>query len=217
MSVATAFTLESAADAISLRDRLRCHWWTKIWLGALLIVVFVVSYTWAQRWGVVAPSPPIVTPVDRLIPFQPHWIWVYLTLYPLTGVAWLATRRSQLWRYAAGFVFILAVATTCFFLWPVDAPRPEVLPATPTFRLMIFLDTPLNTLPSLHVAFAFYHARLVERLLQPATRGRALLWTWVALLCFSTLAVKQHNFVDVPTALLLAVLGDQLAWRKAAT
>ncbi len=198
---------------MTLTVRLRSHWRLKLTLGAAMAAAFAVGYAWVQRWPIRAPLPPLVTPVDRAIPFSPGWVWAYLSLYGLLGAGWLAATRAELWRYAAGYAVILAAALLCFLLWPVASPRPAVLPDAAVFDAVAFLDLTTNTVPSLHVAFAVYHARLVERLVAPPVWARAGLWLWVAAIAYATLATKQHWFVDVPTGALLGGVGDWLAWR----
>ena len=200
---------------MSLAQRLRSHWRFKLVLGGALVLAFTVGYAYVQRWPIRPPRPPVVTPLDHAIPFAPGWVWAYLSLYPLLGAAWLAQTRPQLWRYLAGFAAILLAACVCFLVWPIRSPRPAVLPDRLVFHAMSFLDLPTNTIPSLHVAFAVYHARLIERLLAVPTRWRVGLWAWVAAIAYSTLATKQHAVIDVPTGALLGGVGDWLAWRNA--
>ena len=195
--------------------RLRSHAPMKVALGAVLIVAFAAGYAYVQRWPIRDARPPVVTAVDRLVPFSPAWVWPYLSLYPLTAAAWLATTRAELWRYAGGFLAVLAVALACFLLWPIASPRPAALPDAAVFEAMRWLDLPTNTAPSLHVAFAAYHARLVGRVAPVPAWGRAALWAWVAVIAYATLATKQHSAVDVPTGAALGLAGDWLAWRGA--
>ena len=199
----------------TLRNRILTLAPAKLLLGLGLTAGFLVGYARVQRWPAHEPLPPLLTPVDGWIPFQPAWIAVYLTLYPVMAVAWLATTREQLVRYALGFTGISLVAFACFHLWPIRAPRPDALPETWIFELLAWLDEPYNTPPSLHVAFAVFHARLLERLARPRAAVRAGLWAWVVLVSYATLATKQHALVDVPAGAGLGFAGDAAAgWRR---
>lgn len=195
-------------------ERIRQHAWMKVWFGGLLVVVFVVVYGGTQRLSVRPEVTLWPTAVDRWIAFSPGWFAVYFMLYPLTAAAWLATERSQIVRYGAGLMLILAVAAICFVLWPIAGPRPAGPPQQWWLEMFYRVDLPGNTLPSLHVSFAVYHARLIERLVKVPTPGRVALWVLVGLISYSTMATKQHWFLDVPAGAMLGFVGDRLAWRK---
>jgi hypothetical protein len=183
----------------------------KVWLGAALGVFFCVGYFTLQRHPFRPPATLPLTAIDRAVPFVPGWAWVYQSVYLLMPTGWLATRRAELWRYAAGFVGIALVGFACFTVYPTAAPRPAMVPDSGMYGLLVSYDGVVNAWPSLHVALATYHALLVGRLVGGGW-WTPLLAAWVGLIAFSTLATKQHYVVDLPPGLLLGWLGDRLAW-----
>jgi len=74
-------------------------------------------------------------------------------------------------------------------------------------------DRNLNAFPSLHAGLAAYSV-----LFGSATQsGRlvAVCGLWLVVIMFATLATKQHYFLDLPPALLLAWLAHRWAgWRR---
>lgn len=164
-----------------------------------------------------------LTPIDHAVPFQPAWVYAYLSLYAMLVVPpLLATRPAQLWRYTAGAILMFFAAAIVFLLWPVEYPRPpfpHVAPAA--YRLVITIDRPLNSIPSLHAGLVAYSLLFAPRALSDLPRlarrlTLALLALWGAVILYATLTTKQHYLLDLPPGLLLAWAADRLAWRTAA-
>ncbi len=196
--------------------RLRAHWRTKLWLGALLAALFCAGYFAIERHPLRPATALRLTAIDRAVPFAPRWVWVYQSIYLLLPLAWLCETAGQLRRYALGFLGLSAVGFACFLCWPIAGPRPLELPADPLYRLLVSYDSPANCLPSLHVALAAYAAAVAIAVTGGAGRRLliAVLPAWVALIAYSTLATKQHYWVDLPPGILLGWLAQRLAFRS---
>jgi membrane-associated phospholipid phosphatase len=198
--------------------RLRSHRRLKHWIGTLLTIVFCAGYFALQRWPLRPVQTLELTWIDRAIAFSPGWVWVYQSVYLLLTSAWLARTRDQLHRYAAGFLFVTMIGFAFFLAWPIAAPRPADAPRTGMFGLLLAYDGLVNCFPSLHVALATYAACFAAHVLDRRPRWVvAVLAAWVALICYATLATKQHYFVDVPAGLLLGWLGHVSAERLRAS
>jgi hypothetical protein len=104
------------------------HWPMKLWLGSALTAVFCVGYFTIERYPSRPPTHLPLSSVDRWVGFSPGWAVVYQSLYLLTPLGWLARTREELWRYAAGFLFVTLVGFACFVAWPVAGPRPADVP-----------------------------------------------------------------------------------------
>ena len=202
------------SDSLRLGDRLRAHWRMKLWLGALLGTFFCAGYFTLQRVTIRPPRTFELTAIDRWAGFSPAWVWVYQSWYLLLPLAWFAETREQLQRYTLGFVITSVIAFAFFLFWPVAGPRPTDVRPDGMYGLLVSYDTPLNTFPSLHVALSTYSVFFFA-----AVTGRAappwviLLAAWVVLVCYSTLATKQHYFVDVPAGIALGWFGHAVAGR----
>jgi membrane-associated phospholipid phosphatase len=163
-----------------------------------------------------------VTPLDDWVDFDPRWIWPYLSialLVPLSPL--LATGRECLRRYARGLALLCLICFASFLLFPVEGPRPQMLPDHDMYRLLVSYDSPSNSLPSLHAGLTLYSMLFAFRVLRDAVgrRGRfaivAVGSTWGAVILYATLATKQHWAIDLVAGLLVAFLAHRLVWRKA--
>jgi membrane-associated phospholipid phosphatase len=187
-----------------------------------LAVGICVPYFTLQRLDVFPLRALPVTAVDLWIPFQPAWIWAYLSIALLVPIApLLATRREQLMRYAKGLALLCLPCFAAFLVFPVEGPRPEVAGADALYELLVSWDRASNSLPSLHAGLVVYSLLFALRVLRDDGSVRGLSahavsgWTWGALILYSTLATKQHWAIDLPAGVLLACAAHALAWRDA--
>jgi hypothetical protein len=97
----------------------------KIVMLLTLPVAVTAGYLAVQR-AVVLPNGRVpLTWFDRVIPFQPRWVWVYLSLYLLNPIGPVFARsREDLLRYARGILFFFVCGFVCFVVFPVPGPRP---------------------------------------------------------------------------------------------
>jgi membrane-associated phospholipid phosphatase len=194
----------------------------KLWLGAALTLVFCAGYFAIQYYPLRPPTRLELTFIDRSVPFSPRWVWVYQSIYLLLLASWLCETVDQLRRYAIGFAILMVAGFTCFLFWPVTGPRPQELSPEflndPLYRALVSYDTTLNSFPSLHVALATYSACVAVAVTSGSLRRwlTIVLPLWVALICYSTLATKQHYWVDLPPGIALGWLARRIAWRRGA-
>ncbi len=165
-------------------------------------------------------SVPLVW-LDRAIPFQPRWVWVYLSLYLLNPVAPLLARSGQdLLRYARGILFLFASGLACFLLFPVAGPRPFAPEGEWLYNRLIALDRPYNSFPSLHAACAVYAVLFATYASTDSSRPglrKFLLccaWLWVGLILYSTIATRQHFALDLPPGIFLAWLAARVCFDR---
>ncbi|HEY7119616.1 MAG TPA: phosphatase PAP2 family protein [Tepidisphaeraceae bacterium] len=198
----------------------RCFGW-KLLLLVVLPPLFECCYVLPQLAPVFnEPYQMGLTWVDRVVPFEPAWVGAYLSVYLMVPLAPLfATTRGQLWRYTLGMAVMFVGAGVFFFCCPVAYPRPPRPAGAPGLYLLITsIDKPLNAMPSLHAGMAAYTLLYARRILAdlPPRQLRALLafgWVWTAVIFYATLATKQHYLLDLPAGMVLAWVGDRVAWR----
>ncbi len=197
----------------ALLNRLRSNLGLKVVLLLTLPAAVTVVYLGIQREIILPARQVPLTWLDRSIPFQPQWIWAYLSLYLLNPIGPLFTRsRQDLLRYARGVLFFFACGFICFVLFPVAGPRPLAADSYWLYRRLIAIDRPYNSFPSLHAACAVYavlfaaHSSLDTSRRTLRTYLLIVAWIWVALILYSTLATRQHFFIDLPGGILLGWL-----------
>jgi membrane-associated phospholipid phosphatase len=191
-----------------------------VWLG--LAAGICVPYFTLQRVELFPRRTVPVLALDRAIPFEPAWLWAYLSLGLLVPLApLLATRTDELARYARGLALLCLACFAAFLLVPVEGPRPAVPPDHGAYQMLVAVDRPANSFPSLHAGLAVYSLVFALRVLRDgvATGTRRALAAagclWVALILYSTLATRQHWAVDLPAGMALAFAAHALTWRSA--
>jgi hypothetical protein len=183
------------------------------------ITVFFFAYFLLQRFPVYAVTVMPLTAVDRLVPFQPAMLVLYLSLWFYVSLPPALMRtRPELFAYGwiAGGVAVTGLAI--FFFWPTSIPVTTGIEWSryPGFTWLKSVDAAQNACPSLHVAFAVFSGVWLDRLLrkiQLPAGERVLNAAWCLGIVYSTLATRQHVAVD---ALAGAALGLLAAWYRPA-
>lgn len=200
-----------------MRARLQAHWRTKLWLTAVLNLLFWAGYGLLSHHAFFPLRTPPLTWLDRAVPYQPKpWGWIYLSQFLFTGtLPWLLPTKDGLRRYVSGMAFMCVVSFTIFLFFPVAAPRPPDPPAAGAMAWIVGYDGPLNAFPSLHAGFLIYTAELTWRMFR-GQRSRAVIVggvLWGALILYATLATRQHFALDLAAGAALGYISDRLAWR----
>ena len=155
--------------------------------------------------------------LDRAIPVQPEWMFVYGSLYVFVVVLpLLVVREPGLIRRAMqSYLLVMVVSYAGFLLYPTSAPRTDAVPgegfAAWTLRLAYSLDPPYNCFPSLHVAYSFVSALACARVHHGVGRVGV---AWAALIGVSTVFTKQHYVLDVAGGTAAAGLAYVLFLRR---
>ena len=190
------------------------------WVSFLVVALIQGLVYWATRVPLAHMEKlDLSTPLDALVPFQPVWISVYVLSFVSWGVTLVLLfrqRRDHVYRNTSAYILTLLLTGALFLLLPAAIERPEV-PGRDFFswltRLIYSIDQPNNLCPSLHVISSYYCWRCLY-----GTEGiprwyRRFNFVFLLLVCACILFVKQHLFVDIPTAVLAAEIPLQLAKR----
>ena len=212
---------QASSREVPLLARIPKRFGSKLLLLVLLAPLLNLCYflpQWAPLFKLHHQIP--VTAIDRLTPFDPWWVYPYLSMYVMILIPpVLATTGEQLRRYAIGMAAMFLAAAVCFFLYPVAYDRPPFpAGAGPLYRLVVSMDQPINCIPSLHAGMTVYALFFAARIFTDlAAKLRRLLltigWLWTGMILYGTLATKQHYFLDLPAGALLAWVSHRIAWR----
>lgn len=192
--------------------RLRAHLPLKVFGTSVAISVFMVIYFILLRHPFFSVTLIPLTPLDRLIGFEPWSLVPYVSLwFYISCVPMLLAKRRELELYLSSVVLLAAVGFGIFLFWPTAVPAPDLdWTHYPSVAFLKSVDATGNACPSLHVAYAVLTALWLGRLLQDlkAPRWMHLVnWVWCLVIAYSTLATKQHVAIDLlGGALLGAVL-----------
>lgn len=174
--------------------------------------LFGLLFALAERGGLPLTYHPIYVPVDDRIPFCEYFLPFYLFWFLfLSGMVVytlffdIPAFRKMMWftilAYSATML-IYFLYPTCQELRPTEFARDNAF--TRFIRWFYVFDTNTNVCPSLHVIGSFsavVGAWYSRRFSTPGWRAAFLLAA--ALICVSTVFLKQHSVVDVLAALPL--------------
>lgn len=198
----------------------RHRFWLKFLGISGFMWLFFVAYFHVLR----NPARPVMdmplTWVDQWVSFQPWAFWAYASLWVYVGIpAGAAPDLRSLIRHGAWAAALCAAGLACFYFWPTAVPAAGLAVGSAEhagFAVLQGLDAPGNACPSLHVATALFAAAWNHRLLADLGAARwayALNALWAGLIVYSTLAIKQHVFLDVVGGTLLAAVFAVLSLR----
>ena len=187
--------------------------------------LFGLLFFFVERLSPVEEYFPIYCTLDDLIPFCeffliPYLFWfVYLVgMHLYTLLCDVAIFRRFMWfiilSYSAA-ILIYLLFPTCQELRPAAFERDN--PFTRFLFYFYQFDTHTNVCPSIHVigSAAVWCASLrIQRFQTPA--WRLAFGISGALICASTVFLKQHSTVDVLAAIPICVLADYLAFQRKA-
>jgi hypothetical protein len=209
----TAWTTEIGA-------RMRWHFPLKLVGTSVVTGLFFVAYLHLLHHPAFAVTTMPVTAIDRLIPFQPSALFVYLTLWVYVGAGpGLQRNWPELIACGAWIVAMCLTGLAIFYLWPTRVPPLQLdVSGFTGFALLQGIDAAGNACPSMHVAAAtFTVVRVAHVLRQAGTPAwvHGVNATWFAAIAYSTLAIKQHVLLDAVAGALLGVAFAlaSLRWR----
>lgn len=199
-----------------------------LWLKAIGITlfcwIFFVAYFHLLRHPQAPPLQMPLTALDHAIAFAPWAFAPYVSLWFYVGIPVVlqANLRGAL-VYGAWAGVLCLTGLAFFYFVPTAIPpltRAGEVANHLGFSVLQGVDAAGNACPSLHVATALFcgwrtHA-LLRELGVPGVLRLAQL-AWLALIIFSTLAIKQHVWWDVLAGAALAAAVAGVAWRAGAT
>lgn len=192
---------------------LSISWNTKLKYSLPLCGFFIISYIIPNRFQFLEPKALPMLLIDKIMPIVPWTIFIYLSewfiyLIVLSFIFDKLTFRRLLLSFMLTFLISMCV----FFLYPtIITDRPNVDGVGITyllFKLLHFIDNPVNCFPSQHVAIVTIPPIIFWKYNKKLS---LLFWIWAILVSISTLTTKQHYFVDILGGMILAWVSVALA------
>jgi membrane-associated phospholipid phosphatase len=198
-----------------IASRLAAEWRLKLSLTVVCNVLFWSGYQLLARHAFFPIWDVPLTPLDRIIPFQPvPWGWIYLSQFLFTGtLPWLLTDRQEILRCIVGLAFMSVISFAIFVFLPVSAPARPIHEAA-SMGIIAFYDGPFACFPSLHAGFVCYAIALAWRMfgrVMPAL-GWAICGVWAVGILYATIATRQHYALDLAAGLVLGGFSFWLAF-----
>lgn len=176
-------------------------------LPARLVVLAMAVSLWLAQYFVINNASETKRPrlkadiaLDRLIPFVPELIVVYLSTYVFGLAPFVLISDTRLFMLtAASYVAIALVSSTVHALCPSQVQRHEFAESpSVSWRLITWFQgicKPYGNFPSTHAAFTVVTVTIGFVVGGPALGG--LFLVWAGLILWSTLATKQHYVLDI--------------------
>ena len=170
------------------------------WLPCCLIYIasgFLRGNTW------IIPE----TAIDRIIPFSPHGIWLYLCFYIYIPYTFLTLNESLIKRITAAFVVTAFISGLLFMLIPSTLIFPPFEPDGMSASLLHFIaenDTEQNCFPSMHASLITI-CTLANWNPRNVLKNIGLI-ALTGLMYYCIIAVRRHLFIDLAGGILLAML-----------
>ena len=194
-----------------------------LWLPFYLLAFVLVEHLPQTSYW------PTQLPLDSAIPFCEWFVLFYCAWYPLlvaVGLYLLLRDAPAFRRYMAFLAVTFFASVVIWLLLPNGQDlRPQVFPRenfpTALVAALYRIDTNTNVFPSVHVVGSAGAALAVWD--SPRLRAQPLLrWGVVllaALICVSTLFIKQHAILDVVSGLVLSLTAAVplylIPWKRA--
>lgn len=176
-----------------------------VWLLYLGIVFFLL-YGSANNYAfLTSPHSSYYMEWEQSIPFIEVFIVPYMSSDLVFIIAFLLPQtRFEVRVLALRSFSIILLSVIIFVLFPLEFAFDK--PETNNFMFeMLKLDLPYNQMPSLHISLAIILWLSIKKSISSKLL-KSLVLIWFILISLSTLFVYQHHFIDIPTAIFLALL-----------
>jgi membrane-associated phospholipid phosphatase len=187
--------------------------------GLVLAAIMVLGYFIPNLFVVFPTHSVVLTRFDHWVELQPAWIWFYISYYPLLILAYFITTGLPAQRVYFGAIALSAVVGFFVFLFFPTVISRDLYPwhgandwSTQMLAHIRAADVPVNCLPSMHVCMSFIAVSCIS--LVCGRVGRLLLWAWFLAICYSTMATKQHYFVDLVAGFALGLTCTAIFLRR---
>ncbi len=174
------------------------------WFAWALVATYLVWFAAFQvvgRYAATLPTLDPTTALDRAIPFQPSWVWIYELCYVFPFLPLFVVRDGE--RLARALLAVILANVTAFAVyvalplaWPLPDPGPTLAGRVLAMEQAADFHPGANKLPSMHVAFAWF-VWLVCRRQWLGRAGDATVLALAVAISASTAFVKQHVVADV--------------------
>lgn len=186
------------------------------WVGYFILYFLTENLIPAEN------CTPVHMWLDDVIPFCEWFLIPYVFWYVLIvfSLGYFLLYHVDSFRRLQTYIIVTQVtAMAIYILFPSRQDlRPEVFPRdnflTQCIALLYRLDTNTGVCPSLHVAYSMGIASVWVKE-KPAPRWwKMFVVTAVALICLSTMFIKQHSAVDFFVALPVCILAEAIVYGR---
>jgi len=186
------------------------------WVGYFTLYFLTENLIPADR------CTPVHMWLDDWIPFCEGFLIPYVFWYALIvfSLGYFLLYNIDAFKRLQTYIIVTQVAAMAIYiLFPSRQDlRPEVFPRdnflTDCIKLLYRFDTNTGVCPSLHVAYSLGIASVWLKQKDAHWLWRSFVVVAVALICLSTMFIKQHSAVDFFAALPVCLLAEGIVYGK---
>ncbi|NCB92046.1 MAG: phosphatidic acid phosphatase [Clostridia bacterium] len=148
--------------------------------------------------------------VDHLIKVMPGFVSIYFFFFAFSGINYILfghMGRERAYQLLLTDVICKVICGLCFVLIPTTNVRPTDLGSgfwSDALRFIYWIDQPVNLFPSIHCLVSWICFIGIRSSKRFPVWYKLLTGVMAGMICFSTLATKQHVIVDMIAAIFLA-------------
>ena len=175
------------------------------------IALFFVAYFYLmQHHFFVVTQIPVVF-LDTLVPFDDRFLILYLSLWIYVSFpAALLRSIQELFIYGAYCFVLCTVGVAIYVFFPTSiAQEPSQWVASVDIARLKSTDMNANAFPSMHVAsavFAYFWLNKQFSQMNAPVIIYVISALWCVGIIYSTMAIRQHLFIDVAGGIILGAL-----------
>lgn len=182
-------------------------------------IVYLVLFVLTENFIPVEKCTPVHCFIDDIIPFCEFFLIPYVGWYFLIAASLIYFALYNIDNFKRLQIFIAVtqvVAMAIYILFPSRQDlRPEIFPRdnflTDCVKLLYSVDTNTGVCPSLHCAYSIGIASVWLKEKDASALTKTLIVLFCAVICVSTMFVKQHSSVDFFAAIPLCILAEIIA------
>lgn len=189
-----------------------CDWRCILKRGmfGLLIPLISIIYPILNKYN--PNAKVLVTFIDNLIPFNKYFIIFYVTWYGY--VAFFAIYlcifdKEDYWKLLLSISLGMIISYVIFYFFPTTVPRPAISGSdlfTNIVRILYVKDNPYNCFPSIHVINTLLVQMYITINKEINRNLKVICNATGILIILSTMFIKQHVFLDVLSATVIAYM-----------
>lgn len=180
----------------------------RVYSGILVVIWILAPYAILQH---VEISPVLWMPalaIDKAISVFFPSIWLYYSFYLLLGLVGLTVEKKLFIQYLYTVGWVTAVSHAVFLFLPNGVLRSDIdfQTAPAIYQLLASVDLPRNAMPSLHASLSVVAAIAVQFSSVFPKWSKPLVWLWVLVIFWSTIAIRQHVSLDLIAGSAIAAI-----------
>lgn len=182
-----------------------------------LTILFIIYFIGFMLLEVRTSSQTIITStlIDQYIPFNEYFVIPYLLwfVFIALGFAYFIFVDSHGFKRTCYYMFTgMFISLLFYFLFPNGQDLRITLDNDNIFRILVSfiysIDSPTNVCPSIHVynSVMMCVSLMKSKIFHQKHILMIITVILTIMICASTVFIKQHAFIDIVVALILALL-----------